>query len=78
MVIGGYTLAGDTFSHAVDKDREGNKIKERINLRIEKKDYCGFKGLCLEYINVTAGLCFYCIYRNRFDIPKMIEEYRKK
>jgi hypothetical protein len=71
-------LAGDSFSYAVDSDKEENKVKERINLKIGRKDYCGFEGKCNIDMNIIPGLCYWCVYRLRFDIPRMIEEYRKK
>jgi len=46
----------------------------RINLDLEKKDWCVYEGKCIEYLNITSGLCYHCCYKKPLDIPKMIEE----
>jgi len=58
----------------MNHERNGYK---RVNLDLTRKDWCSYKGECLQRLNVTNGLCYHCRYKIPLDIPKMIKEYLK-
>ena len=54
-------------------DHEESDLK-RVNLNLTKKDWCGYKGECLQHLNITNGLCYHCCWKIPIDIPAMIKE----
>lgn len=53
--------------------------KGRMNIKIIKKEWCGYKGECEnEMILDGDKICWHCIYMKKFDIPQIIRITRKE
>jgi hypothetical protein len=54
--------------------RLGSKFKpmRKINVQIDKKHWCVYKGECKEYLNIST-LCWNCMWMQKFDIPALVE-----
>ncbi len=51
--------------------------KGRINIKLEKKDWCMYKGECDHELTVSKQcICWYCTWMQKFDIPEMIKTKR--
>lgn len=53
------------------------KGERKLNIGFERLDYCAYKGLCKEYLNIKT-LCWNCIWMEKFDVPTIIEGEIKK
>ena len=58
-------------------DEEDKKLRIRVNLNLTQKNWCSYKGECLQHLSISNGLCYHCCHKIQIDIPTMIEEYIK-
>lgn len=51
----------------------------RVSIDLKRKDWCIYHGEC-EVEMTTAGelLCKNCVFRQRFNIPAIIEELKRE
>ena len=68
-------MSGDVFTQG--KGDGGFKGIERTNLVIGRKDFCKWIYGCDVKHNLV-NLCVHCHHRKKFDIPKMLKEYKEK
>jgi len=70
-------MSGNAFTHAVNNSIEKERVKiQRTNIIINREKYCKYDGECKVEYN-QPDLCIHCIYKKKFDVPEILNNYIK-
>ena len=59
----------------IEPDIHNKRYVKRINFKMDRSMYCTYSGECaVDSIIHKDGICNFCIWRKKMDIPKILEE----